>query len=179
LPEKKRVAGVVDRVEGHVAVVVVRDPNTKEPREIYVDKRKMKKVDLKEGDPVSVEMFKMTADTKSDTVSLNFTGLKSGEMAKRFFTYLVDGGLEDQLIQELSGKGITLEISDNNKKNLTVTFQCSKENLVKQTAKKTIKKPAKKPVKAPAMELREFAKKHKIPVKKPVKKVAAKRGKKA
>jgi len=33
MPEKKRVAGVVDRVEGHVTVVVVRDPNTKETRE--------------------------------------------------------------------------------------------------------------------------------------------------
>jgi len=166
MPEKKRVAGVVDRVEGHVAVVVVRDPNTKEPREIYVDKRKMKKVDLKEGDPVSVEMSKMTADTKSDTVSLNFTGLKSGEMAKRFFTYLVDGGLEDQLIQELSGKGVTLEISDNKKKNLTVTFQCSKEKPVKQTAKKTVKKPVKKAVKKP------------VKAKKPVKKTSAKRLKK-
>ncbi len=144
MSEKKRVAGVVDRVEGHVAVIVVRDPNTKEPREIYVDKRKMKKVDLKEGDPVSVEMTQMTADLQADTVSLNFTGLKSGEMAKRFYSYLVDGGLEDHLIDALSREGVTLEISDCNTKKLTVTFQCSKDKPTKNAAKKTFTKRAKK-----------------------------------
>jgi len=144
MPEKKRVAGVVDRVEGDTAVIVVRDPNTKEPREIYVDKKKMKRVDLKEGDPVSVEMSKMTADAKSDTVSLNFTGLKSGEMAKRFYSYLVDGGLEDHLIDALSREGVTLEISDCNTKKLTVTFQCSKDKPTKNAGKKTFPKRAKK-----------------------------------
>lgn len=163
MPEKKRVAGVVDRVEGHVAVIVVRDPSTKEPREIYVDKKKMKKVDLKEGDAVSVEMSRMAVDTKKDTVRVIFMGLKAEEMAKKFFIYLVDGGLEDQVIQTLSGKGVTLGIEDYSKKSLSVLFECSKE----KPAKKVVKKLAKKPVKGP------------VKVKKPVKKVSAKRGKKA
>ena len=144
MSEKKRVAGVVDRVEGHIAVIVVKDQNTKEPREIYVEKNKMKKVDLKEGDAVSVEMSKMTADTKNNTVSLNFTGLKSGEMAKRFYSYLVDGGLEDHLIDTLSREGVTLEINDCNTEKLTVTFQCSKDQPTKNAAKKTFPKRAKK-----------------------------------
>ena len=162
MPEKKRVAGVVDRVEGHIAVIVVRDPNSGEPREIYVDKRKMKKVDLKEGDPVSVEMSQMTADTKSDTVSLTFNGMKSGEMAKKFFTYLVDGGLEDILIENLSGPGMILGISGFDKKKLTVSFEVAKDKAAKKTVKKPVKKAVKKPVKAKA----------------PVKKSSAKRSKK-
>lgn len=161
--EKRRVAGVVDRVEGKVAVIVFKDPDSGDIREGYVDKNKMKKVDLKEGDEVSIEMSRMAASSKTDTVSIKFSGVKTGEMAKRFFSYLVDGGLEDQLIQELSGKGITLEISDCNKKSLTVNFEVKKD----QPAKKAVKKPVKP------------AKTAKKPVKKTVKKVPAKRGKRA
>lgn len=152
MPEKKKVSGVVDRVEGDTAVVVVKDPDSGDNREVYVDKKKLKKVDLKEGDEVSVEMSLLAIE--SNSVSLFFSGLKSKEMAKRFFTYLVDGGLEDQLIQTLSGKGLTLEIKNSNKKNLTVNFHCLKE----KPANKTVKKPAK--------------------VKTPVKKTSAKRPKK-
>lgn len=36
------------------------------------------------------------------TVTLTFVGQQSDELAQRFFTWLVDGGLEDQLIDELS-----------------------------------------------------------------------------
>jgi len=140
---KRRVAGVVDRVEGEVIVVVVKDPDDGINKEIYVKKKQLKRIELKEGDPVTVEMSQMAFDAKVAGVTLNFSGLKSGEMAKRFFSYLVDGGLEDLLIQRLSGKGVTLEISGSDKKNLTVSFQCSKE----QPAKKTVKAPAKKPVK--------------------------------
>lgn len=61
------------------------------------------------------------------TVKIDFAGEKSEEMAKRFFSYLVDGGLEDQLIQTLSSDGVTLEISDCNKDDLAVLFQCRKE----------------------------------------------------
>ena len=44
MAEKKRVAGVVDRVEGDTAVVVIRDPDDSEStREIYVDKKKLKR----------------------------------------------------------------------------------------------------------------------------------------
>ncbi len=141
-----RVAGQVDRIEGDTIVVVVKDPSDGEIKEIYVKKKLLKKVDLKEGDDVTVEINEMAMEANADIVSLAFSGVKSGEMAKRFFSYLVDGGLEDQLIQELSGKGFTLEISGSNKKKLTVTFQCLKE----QPAKKAVKKPvkaAKKPVK--------------------------------
>lgn len=56
MPDKKKVSGTVDRVEGDTAVVVVKDPDSGENREVYVDKKKLKKVDLKEGDEVSVEM---------------------------------------------------------------------------------------------------------------------------
>ena len=40
--EKKRVAGVVDRIEGDIVVVVIRDPDDPEStREVYVPRSKM------------------------------------------------------------------------------------------------------------------------------------------
>jgi len=152
MAEKKRVAGVVDRVEGDVAVVVFKDPDSGDNREVYVDKKKLKRIDLKEGDPVTVEMSQMVMTEKAQSVSLVFSGLKCKEMAKRFYTYLVDGGLEDLLIQELSGKGLTLEVSGCDNKTLTVNFQCSKEApakkaVTKKAPKKTVKKAPKKPAK--------------------------------
>lgn len=152
MAEKKRVAGVVDRVEGDVAVVVFKDPDSGDNREVYVDKKKLKRIDLKEGDPVTVEMSQMVMTEKAQSVSLVFSGLKCKEVAKRFYTYLVDGGLEDLLIQELSGKGLTLEISGCDNKTLTVNFQCSKEApakkaVAKKAPKKTVKKAPKKPAK--------------------------------
>lgn len=152
MAEKKRVAGVVDRVEGDVAVVVFKDPDSGDNREVYVDKKKLKRIDLKEGDPVTVEMSQMVMTEKAQSVSLVFSGLKCKEMAKRFYTYLVDGGLEDLLIQELSGKGLTLEVSGCDNKTLTVNFQCSKEApakkaVAKKAPKKTVKKAPKKSAK--------------------------------
>jgi hypothetical protein len=163
MAEPRRVAGVVDRVEGDVAVIVFRDPDTGDHREVYLDKKKLKRVDLKEGDDVTVEMSMMVVDEKSKTVSLTFNGVKSCDMAKKFFSYLVDGGLEDILIENLSGHGITLGISGCDKKKLTVSFEVAKDKPAKKPVKKAAKKPVKKPVKA----------------KKPVKKAPAKRGKKA
>lgn len=65
MPEKKRVAGTVDRVEGDIAVVVIRDPDNEDcTKEIYVDKKKLKRIDLKEGDPVTVEYSMMEAEPK-------------------------------------------------------------------------------------------------------------------
>lgn len=61
------------------------------------------------------------------TVKIEFAGEKSEEIAKRFFSYLVDGGLEDHLIKTLSSDGVTLEIGDCNKDDLAVLFQCRKE----------------------------------------------------
>jgi len=160
---KKIVAGTVDRVEGEVVVVVVKDPGDGINKEIYVKKKQLKKIELKEGDPVTVEMSRMTAGGESKTVSLVFNGVKAGDMAKKFFTYLVDGGLEDIIIQALAGHGIELGISGCDKKTLEVTFEVGKD------------KPAKKPVKQ-SVKTASTAKK---PVKKIVKKAPAKRAKKA
>lgn len=164
MPDKKRVAGTVDRVEGDIAVIVFKDPDTGDNREVYLDKKKLKRIDLKEGDAVTVEMSQMVMAEKAHSVNLVFSGLKSKELAKRFYTYLVDGGLEDLVIQELSGKGLTLEISGCDNKNLTVNFQCSKEKPA--PAKKAAAKKA--PKKAP-----------KKTTKKAVKKASTKRAKKA
>ena len=55
MADRKRVAGTVDRVEGDIAVVVIRDPDDADcTREIYVDQKKLKKTTLKPGDQVSV-----------------------------------------------------------------------------------------------------------------------------
>lgn len=84
-------------------------------------------------------------------VTLAFSGVKTREMAKRFFTYLVDGGLEDLLIDRLSGEGITLEIDGCDRRSLTVDFKCSKEKPAKKKAAAVKKPPAKKaPKKTPA-----------------------------
>lgn len=162
MAEKKRVAGTVDRVEGDIAVIVFKDPDSGDNREVYLDKKKLKRIDLKEGDPVTVEMSMMLVEEKSKTVTLVFNGVKSGDMAKKFFTYLVDGGLEDTLIENLSGNGITLGISGCDNKKLTVSFEVAKDKPAAKAGKKPVKKTIKKPVKA----------------KKPVKKVSASRGKK-
>lgn len=141
---KKKVAGVVDRVEGDTAVVVIRDPeNSQSTREIYVAKKKLKRIDLKEGDRVTVEMTMMPVEEESTSVTLIFNGLKSGDMAKKFFTYLVDGGLEDTLIENLSTPGLVLEIGGFDKKKLTVRFDVTEEKTGKKPVK-TAKKPVKK-----------------------------------
>ncbi len=69
------------------------------------------------------------------TVRIEFAGPKSEEMARRFYAYLVDGGLEDQLIQELSGDGATLEIGDCNTDDLAVLFQCREAEEKRETRK--------------------------------------------
>jgi translation initiation factor IF-1 len=125
---KKTVPGTVDRVEGDVIVVVAKDPDSGDNREIYVSKKKLKKIELREGDAVTVEMSTMTVEPalqpKSGKVQITFSGPQGQAVAKRFFAYLVDGGLEDHLIQELSTKTSTLEISDCDEKKLAVTFSC-------------------------------------------------------
>lgn len=149
MAEKKRVAGVVDRVEGDTAVVIIRDPkDSKSMREVYVDKKKLKKTDLNEGDRVTVELSMMRVEEESASVTLFFNGVKAGEMAKKFFTYLVDGGLEDQVIQALSGNGVTLAIEDFSKKRLAVLFECVKEQPAKPARKP--RTAAKNPVKKTA-----------------------------
>ncbi len=51
---KKRVSGVVDRIEGNMVIVVVRDPESEDTIEVAIDRRKIKKTDLQEGDRVTV-----------------------------------------------------------------------------------------------------------------------------
>ena len=74
-------------------------------------------------------------------VELAFEGEGGAEMAQRFFSYLVDGGLEDQLIQMLGGKGLELEISGCDSESLRMQFRC--RNVAATTAVKA-------PVKAAA-----------------------------
>ena len=62
MPEPRRVAGTVDRVEGDIAVIVFKDPDSGDNREVYLDKKKLKRIDLKEGDPVTVELSVMDAE---------------------------------------------------------------------------------------------------------------------
>ena len=64
MPDKRRVAGTVDRVEGEVVVVVFKEPDSGINREVYVDTKKLTRVDLKEGDPVTVEFSVMEAEPK-------------------------------------------------------------------------------------------------------------------
>lgn len=59
------------------------------------------------------------------SVTLKFAGLKSADTARRFYTYLVDGGLEDHLIDTLSSDDLDLEISECDGERLKVTFRCS------------------------------------------------------
>jgi len=72
------------------------------------------------------------------TVQITFAGPKSDAMAKRFFSYLVDGGLEDQLIEALSEKGATLEIGDCDTTGLAVLFQCREADVVIRGASKRV-----------------------------------------
>ncbi|MBF0410722.1 MAG: hypothetical protein HQM10_25480 [Candidatus Riflebacteria bacterium] len=52
---EKKVNGNVDRIEGDVAVVVIRDPkNSGATKEIYLPKNQVNNGKAKEGDPVTV-----------------------------------------------------------------------------------------------------------------------------
>lgn len=51
---KKKVSGIVDRIEGNMVIVVVRDPESEDTIEVAIDRRKIKKTDLQEGDRVTV-----------------------------------------------------------------------------------------------------------------------------
>lgn len=55
ITRQKRVSGVVDRIEGNIVVVVIRDPDDPDcTREIYVPRDRFKKIELQEGDRVTV-----------------------------------------------------------------------------------------------------------------------------
>ena len=55
MSEKKRVRGTIDRIDGNIVVVIIRDPEDPNiTREIYVPRSRFKKRDLEEGDSVTV-----------------------------------------------------------------------------------------------------------------------------
>jgi len=58
-------------------------------------------------------------------VTLCFEGTHAEEAAEKFFHYLVDGGLEDKLIDVLSDDGVQIEgFSKIDTENLSVSFEC-------------------------------------------------------
>ena len=59
-----------------------------------------------------------------NNVTISFNGDRAEEMAKKFFTYLVDGGLEDQVIDHLSDAKTAVEIGDCNAQDRKVVFVC-------------------------------------------------------
>lgn len=59
-----------------------------------------------------------------NNVTISFNGDRAEEMAKKFFTYLVDGGLEDQVIDHLSDAKTAVEIGDCNAQGRQVVFVC-------------------------------------------------------
>ncbi|MFZ2958163.1 MAG: hypothetical protein WA705_14845 [Candidatus Ozemobacteraceae bacterium] len=68
-------------------------------------------------------------------VTVTFAGPQSDELAKKFYAYLVDGGLEDQVSDTLSTKDLDLEITDFNNETLDVLFS-SKEKACPATSQK-------------------------------------------
>jgi len=42
-------------------------------------------------------------------VTLNFVGYRSKEVAQRFYTWVIDGGLEDSIIDTLSTNEVTVD----------------------------------------------------------------------
>ena len=64
-----------------------------------------------------------------DEVKLKFSGFKSEEVAQRFYTYLVDGGLEDGLIDILSGGDVSVEgVGEIDNQNLVVTIESKEQS---------------------------------------------------
>lgn len=60
------------------------------------------------------------------SVTLTFIGDHSDEIAQKFYTWVVDGGLEDQIIDTLSGDGVAVSgIVDFNNEQLSVAISSS------------------------------------------------------
>lgn len=56
-------------------------------------------------------------------VTLTFVGFKSDEVARRFYTWIVDGGLEDGIIDTLSSDDIRVTgIKDFNNNSLDIAI---------------------------------------------------------
>lgn len=61
-------------------------------------------------------------------LEIEFFGSDSEAIAQKLYTYLVDGGLEDQLIDHLSDESIEVEMRDWDNKSLKVLFECKSKN---------------------------------------------------
>ena len=61
-------------------------------------------------------------------VTLTFVGFNSDEAAQRFYTWAVDGGLEDGIIDTLSHDGIAISgIKDFNNDTLDIAIESCEE----------------------------------------------------
>jgi hypothetical protein len=59
-------------------------------------------------------------------VTFTFVGQDSDEMAQNFYTWFVDGGLEDQIIDTLSEKGPSkVDVTEINNETLDIIFNCT------------------------------------------------------
>lgn len=64
---------------------------------------------------------------------------KSDTLAKDFYAHMVDGGIEDQLLQALFGHQDKVELSDSEIQDLVLLFQRGKEFSKRTVRKKGIK----------------------------------------
>lgn len=59
-------------------------------------------------------------------VTFTFVGQDSDIMAEKFYTWFVDGGLEDQIIDTLSEEGPSkVDVTEINNDSLDIIFNCS------------------------------------------------------
>lgn len=62
-------------------------------------------------------------------VEICFSGYKNDVVAKKFYTWIVDGGLEDAIIDTLSDSSISVEgISDFDNEKLKITISSQGNN---------------------------------------------------
>lgn len=61
-------------------------------------------------------------------LEIEFFGSDAEAIAQKLYTYLVDGGLEDQLIDHLSEETTQVEMRDWDNESLKVLFECKTKN---------------------------------------------------
>ena len=62
-------------------------------------------------------------------VEISFSGFKNDVVAQRFYTWVVDGGLEDVIIDTLSDNSISVEgVSDFDNEKLKITISSEENN---------------------------------------------------
>jgi hypothetical protein len=62
-------------------------------------------------------------------VTLTFIGVESDSVAEKFYSWVIDGGLEDGIIDTLSGGGISVEgIADFNNETLDIAISSKESN---------------------------------------------------